>query len=81
LDGVKIRCQIPTKKKVVNFAQLNASVSNAITIKDRLRFYHYYTANERPSRQQRRNLYEKVWEISAKKNTAIFDLDITTLKI
>jgi tRNA A-37 threonylcarbamoyl transferase component Bud32 len=80
LDGVKILRQLPRNKKIVNLAQLNASVSNAITIKDRLRFFYYYTAGKILSRQERRDIYRKVWEITAKKNTAIYDLDITTLR-
>jgi len=80
LDGVKILRQLPGHKRIVNLAQLNASVSNAITIKDRLRFFYYYTAGKMPSRQERRNIYRKIWEITAKKNTAIYDLDITTLR-
>ncbi|MBW2196112.1 MAG: hypothetical protein JRF37_11370 [Deltaproteobacteria bacterium] len=50
-------------------AQLNASISDAITIKDRLRFYYYYMAGERESRQDRRKTYKKIWEIARKKDT------------
>ncbi len=45
LDGVRIR-HLSRQNKIYNLAQLNASVSNAITIKDRLRFYHYYSAGQ-----------------------------------
>jgi hypothetical protein len=62
-------------------AQLNASLSNAITIKDRLRFYYYYMAGKRPSRQQRRAIYRKVWAITTTKNTSSFGLDIAKLKL
>jgi len=79
LDGVKILCKLPREKKIINLAQLNASVSNAITIKDRLRFFYYYTAEKMPSRRERRDIYRKVWEITSKKNTAIYGLDITNL--
>ena len=78
LDGVKIR-RLSEHKKIVNLAQLNASVSNAVTIKDRLRFYHYLTASQTPSRQQRRETYRKVWNITREKNTSIYDLDIDKL--
>jgi hypothetical protein len=54
-------------------AQLNASVSNAITIKDRLRFYHYYSVDRQLTRTQRRAVYRKVWNITMTKNTALYD--------
>jgi len=75
LDSVRIRC-LNAQNKITNLAQLNASVSNAITIKDRLRFYHYYSTNLQPTRQQRRSVYRRVWEITKTKNTSIYDLDI-----
>lgn len=80
LDSVKIRGRLPDKKKIVNLAQLNASLSNAITIKDRLRFFYYYMGEKRLSRQQRRAIYQKVWAITTSKNTSNFGLDITKLK-
>ncbi len=78
LDGVKIR-RLSEPQKTVNLAQLNASVSNAVTVKDRLRFYHYLTAGQNPPRQQRRAVYRKVWDISRNKTTSNYDLDIDTL--
>jgi tRNA A-37 threonylcarbamoyl transferase component Bud32 len=78
LDGVKIR-RLSEQQKTVNLAQLNASVSNAVTVKDRLRFYHYLTAGQKPSRQQRRAVYRRVWDISRNKTTSNYDLDIDTL--
>jgi hypothetical protein len=78
LDGVKIR-RLSEQQKTVNLAQLNASVSNAVTVKDRLRFYHYLTAGQKPPRQQRRAVYRKVWDISRNKTTSNYDLDIDTL--
>lgn len=80
LDGAKICRQLPEKKRIINLAQLNASVSNAITIKDRLRFYYYYQGTERQSRQHRRAVYRKVWIIATGKNTSAYGLDITKLK-
>jgi tRNA A-37 threonylcarbamoyl transferase component Bud32 len=80
LDGVKICRHLPEKSRIINLAQLNASLSNAITIRDRLRFYYYYKAAERPSRQHRRAIYRKVLAISTGKNTSIYGLDITKLK-
>jgi tRNA A-37 threonylcarbamoyl transferase component Bud32 len=80
LDGVRIR-RLSEDNIITNLAQLNASVSNAISLKDRIRFLHYYWANENPSRKQRRGVYRKVWEISRKKNTKAFGLDLTRLEL
>ena len=78
LDGVKIR-RANQQKKIINLAQLNASVSNAISIKDRLRFYYYFTCGDQPIRQQRRAFYKKVWDITKTKNTSNYDLDLDKL--
>ena len=80
LDGVKIH-RLSEKEKLVNLTQLNASLSNAITLKDRLRFFYYYTAGSRPSRGERRVIYRKVWDITKTKNTSVFNLDIEKLKL
>jgi tRNA A-37 threonylcarbamoyl transferase component Bud32 len=78
LDGVRIR-RLSDQNKIYNLAQLNASISNAISIKDRLRFYHYYSEDFQPTRQQRRAVYRKVWDITKAKNTKIYDLDFAEL--
>jgi tRNA A-37 threonylcarbamoyl transferase component Bud32 len=78
LDGVRIR-RLKNRQKIYNLAQLNASVSNAVSIKDRLRFYHYYSAGYQPKRQERRAVYREVWDITLKKNTKIYDLDFAEL--
>ena len=79
LDSVKICHHLPYEKRILNLAQLNASLSNAITIKDRLCFYCYYIAEARLTRQQRRAFYQKMWGITAAKNTSVFGLDIEGL--
>jgi len=73
LDGVRIR-HLSRQNKICNLAQLNASVSNAITIKDRLRFYGYYSVGRQLTRLQRRAVYRKVWNITRTKNTALYNL-------
>jgi tRNA A-37 threonylcarbamoyl transferase component Bud32 len=73
LDGVRIR-RLREYHKICNLAQLNASVSNAITIKDRLRFYRYYSVGRQLTRLQRREVYRKVWDITRTKNTALYNL-------
>ncbi|UCF90821.1 MAG: hypothetical protein JSW39_21420 [Desulfobacterales bacterium] len=80
LDGVKIR-RLTNAQKVINLAQLNASLGHAITGKDRLRFFYYYAGDDRLSRSQRRTLYRKVWDITRTKNTAVFGLDIEKIKL
>jgi tRNA A-37 threonylcarbamoyl transferase component Bud32 len=72
LDGVRIQ-RLSEHNKIYNLAQLNASLSNAITIKDRLRFYHYYSADRQPTRPERRSVYRAVWDITLTKNTALYD--------
>ena len=79
LEGVKIR-RLSRDRRIVNLAQLNASVSNVITLKDRLRFFHFYAVDEKISRDQRRAIYEKVWEISKTKSTKFYNLDLEKLK-
>lgn len=78
LDGVRIR-RLSDQDKIYNLAQLNASISNRLSLKDRLRFYHYYSADFRPTRQQRRAVYRRVWDITRTKNTRIYDLDFARL--
>ena len=79
LESVKIR-RLSKLNKITNLAQLNASISNAISLKDRIRFLHYYWANENLSRNQRRAVYRMVWDISKNKNTKDFGLDLTLLE-
>jgi tRNA A-37 threonylcarbamoyl transferase component Bud32 len=78
LDGVKIR-PLSEQQKITNLAQLNASLSNAVTLRDRLRFYHYLTAGQKPSRHQRREVYRRVWDITKNKTTHYYDLDLDQL--
>ena len=66
-------------RKIMNLAQLNASISNAVTLKDRVRFFYYYTSGENWNRERRRAAYQRIWEISRGKNTAIYDLDLDEL--
>ena len=79
LEGVKIR-PLSWNKRIVNLSQLNASVSHVITLKDRLRFFHHYSISEKMSRDQRRAIYAKIWEISKTKRTKNYDLDLENLK-
>jgi len=80
LDGVRICRKLPWRKKLMNLAQLNASISNHITLKDRLRFFKYYCQGELLPRRTRRRAYQKIWQISQKKNTLPFGLDLEKLR-
>jgi len=80
LDGVRIR-RLTGRDRITNLAQLNASLSNAITIKDRLRFFDCYSADERSSRHQRREFYREIWDITRTKSTAYYGLDLKKLDL
>jgi len=75
LESVQICRRLSLKKKVINLAQINASISNAISLKDRLRFFHYY-CQELPSKSRRRTTYNKIINITKKKSTFNFGLII-----
>jgi len=75
LDGVRLR-RLTDRDRITNLSQLNASLSNAITIKDRLRFFDYYSADKKSSRHQRRVFYKEIWNITRTKGTAYYGLDI-----
>ncbi len=73
LDGVRIR-RLKERDIITNLAQLNASLSNAVTLKDRLRFFSYYTAGKRLSRHRRRKNYREIWNITKTKGTTYYGL-------
>jgi tRNA A-37 threonylcarbamoyl transferase component Bud32 len=80
LDGVRIR-RLTDRERIVNLAQLNASLSNAVTIRDRLRFFDCYFANDRLSRQQRREIFRQIWDITRTKGTADYGLDLAAFNM
>ena len=73
LESVRIR-RLTQRDRIINLAQLNASLGNAITIRDRLRFYRYYAADPRLTRRTRRRLYQEVWDITKTKGTSDYGL-------
>ena len=79
LDSVRIR-PVGEEQRLTNLAQLHASVGNAVGLKDRLRFFHYYTAEEPWPRERRRRAYRRIRDISRRKNTANYGLDLDRLK-
>ena len=74
LDNIKFG-KLSESKKIFNLAQLNASIADKIKLKDRIRFFYYYFDGELPDRAKRRDIYNKIWEITLTKNTLIFGLD------
>jgi tRNA A-37 threonylcarbamoyl transferase component Bud32 len=80
LDGVRIR-RLVHCDRIMNLAQLNASLSSAITIKDRLRFFGYYFAEEGLSRSQRRTFYRQIRDITRTKGTADYSLDLQDMGV
>ncbi len=79
LEGVKIGQRLSWEKRAINLAQLNASISNILTLKDRLRFFHLYCGGRLPPRKRRRKIYQKIWKITQGKNTLPFGLDLNRL--
>jgi tRNA A-37 threonylcarbamoyl transferase component Bud32 len=74
LDNVKCG-KLSEKQRIYNLGQLNASVSGAIKLKDRIRFFHYYCSGKMPGRSRTREIYKAIWEITLTKNTLVFGLD------
>ena len=79
LDNVRFR-PVSKKEKIINLAQLNASISNAVTCKDRLRFFYYYSKGS-ISREVKRKIYKKIMAITSTKKTSAFNLDTGQLII
>jgi tRNA A-37 threonylcarbamoyl transferase component Bud32 len=78
LDGVRLGRLSPRRVRM-NLAQLNASVSGAVGLKARLRFYRYYHGERLPPRAARRADYRAVWELSARRNTGASGLELERL--
>jgi len=74
LDNVKLSGLSETKK-ILNLAQLNASTTDEIRLRDRIRFFYHYFDKQWPDRDKRREIYQTIWEITLTKNTAVFGLD------
>jgi tRNA A-37 threonylcarbamoyl transferase component Bud32 len=66
-------------RRIVNLAQLNASISNRVTLKDRLRFFYFYASGKVWTRERRRAAYRRIWKISSGKDTAIYHLKLDEL--
>lgn len=78
LEGVRLK-PLTINQKLTNLAQLNASVSKTVSLKDRLRFFYFYSDGESWPRSRRREAYRIIWDISKRKQTAQYDLDLDEL--
>ena len=74
LDNVKLG-RLTETQKILNLAQLNASTTDEIRLRDRIRFFYYYFDEHWPARDKRREIYHRIWEITLTKNTVVFGLD------
>lgn len=79
LDSAKVQT-LSVDRKIMNLAQLNASLSNRITLKDRLRFFNFCLDGRSWSRDRRISVYNRIWAIAKDKNTAHYDLDLDELR-
>lgn len=73
LEGVRLRTPA-FNDKVYNLAQLNASMSKYVTLRDRLRFFAVYAREQKLPPAERRVVLQKIWDVMLKKNTAYYDL-------
>lgn len=73
LDRVSFGRHLSLRQRVNNLAQLNASVADRITVRERLHFFRIY-AKETPLWQMRKHCYRKIIEIGRKKNTAPYGI-------
>jgi hypothetical protein len=80
LDSVRIR-RMTDRDRIINLAQLNASLSNTVTVKDRLRFFRHYSADKPESRHRRRKRYEEIWDITKTKGTSYYGLYLEDFKL
>lgn len=78
LDSVRLK-PVSERDVIVNLAQLNASVSDAVSLRDRLRFFHCYS-QEAGFQRPRREIFRAVWRISQGKNTAASGLNLDRLR-
>ena len=73
LDCVLFRKDISFYQRANNLAQLNASVSRLMTIKDRLKFFYFY-AKDTQLYDNRKKYYQRILKISRTKITEIYDI-------
>lgn len=73
LEGIRLR-RPAFDDKVYNIAQLNASMSKYVSLKDRLRFFAVYAKEQDIPQTERRRILQKIWDVMLGKNTAYYNL-------
>jgi tRNA A-37 threonylcarbamoyl transferase component Bud32 len=76
LDRTYFPGRLTFSQRANNLAQINASVAARMTIRDRLKFFHFY-AKETKLLAERRKYYRTIFAISRKKNTAPYGVVFT----
>ena len=76
LDRTYFLGSLSFSQRANNLAQINASVSSRMTLRDRLKFFHFY-AKETNLLAERGKYYRKILAISRRKNTAPYGVIFT----
>jgi tRNA A-37 threonylcarbamoyl transferase component Bud32 len=76
LDRVHFPGSLSFSQRANNLAQINASVSSRITLRDRLKFFHFYV-KETNLLADRKKYYRTILAISRKKNTSPYGVRFT----
>ena len=76
LDRTYFLGALSFSQRANNLAQINASVSSRMTIRDRLSFFHFY-AKETSLLAERGKYYRKILAISRTKNTGPYGVNFT----
>ncbi len=79
LDRVSFKNSLSFYQRANNLAQINASISEIMTIKDRLKFFHFY-ASGTTLFNERKKYYRKILEISRNKITKPYGVSFTEPK-
>jgi tRNA A-37 threonylcarbamoyl transferase component Bud32 len=80
LDRVLFKKEISFYQRANNLAQLNASISSLITVKDRLKFFYYY-AKDTPLYKNRKKYFRKIIEISRTKKTEPYGISFDNIVV
>ena len=80
LDRVLFKKDISFYQSANNLAQLNASISSLITVKDRLKFFYYY-AKDTPLYKNRKRYFRKIIEISRTKKTETYGISFDNIVV
>ncbi len=79
LDRVSFYKKLSTKKIINNLSQINASVADCITLRDRIKFFMLYAKGSRLM-SHRKKIYRRIVAIGKKKNTLPYGVSFETRK-